>query len=184
MKITKEAGFGLIETLIAASILAMVAGGSIALVNSSLKRSVDSLDRVVATNLSREAIELLRSARDSTYIDKVFDSSGNPNKWYDPINPIGGPYELGSTQINSVKYPRLKPTVDGELIELDNVEYRRKIFVEAMDFNYPSVVGLPEAAQINQDEIIRLVKVEITWGSSERQKLETTVVFTDWRFGT
>lgn len=182
-KTFKEKGFSLLETLIAASILAMVAAGAISLVNSSLRRSADSLDRAVAINLSREAIELLRSARDSVYIDKLFDANGSPNKWYEPINPFGGPFELGELRANNISYYRLTPSPQGELINLGENDFIRKIYVERVSFNYPQSVGLPNPGQVNQDELVRLVRVEVSWGAEERQKVETSVLFTNWRFG-
>lgn len=178
----KQNGFSLVETLIAASILAMVTAGAVSLVNSSLRRSADALDRAVAINLSREAIELLRGARDSTYIDQIFNLQGNPNKWHAPL-PFGGPLKLANLRANNITYYRLVPSAEGEVINLGQNDFIRKIYVEKMNFNYPSAVGLSDSNQINQDELVRIVRVEVSWGTESRQKIETKALFTNWRFG-
>ena len=67
----KNRGFGLVEVLVASAILALVVGGSIALMRSSLRRTVLAADRTVAMNLAQEAIEAIRSARDTTYTDQI-----------------------------------------------------------------------------------------------------------------
>ncbi len=175
-----QKGFTLLETLLAASILAMVVTGTIALSNTSLRRSADSLERVVAMNLSREAIELLRASRDSTYIDEKL------NSWSDPLggdNPqFESVYQLTALEDGSGGYSLSGGQGgDGEIITLDGDEYTRKIYIENPSFDYADLAGLPSG--VDEDRLIRFIRVEVSWGAGDRQKIETRALFTDWRFG-
>lgn len=185
-----QRGFTLLETLLAASILAMVAAGTIALSNASLRRSADALERSIAMNLGREAIELLRSSRDSIYIDGIV------NKWSDPLGGEQLSFGQDSTY-NIEKRTRQAGTTQeyysliqnnsnddaGEVIELGENTYWRKIYIEQPNFNYPEFAGLPNHEDIDQNDLVRFIRVEVKWGEGSSQKIETKALFTDWRFG-
>lgn len=183
-----QKGFTLLETLLAASILAMVAAGTIALSNTSLRRSADALERSIAMNLGREAIELLRSSRDSIYIDEIV------NKWSDPLGGDLSPgfapqqYVIGDNIRRPGEQKRyyelaIDNSEDGEVIELGENTYWRKIYIEQPNFNYPEFAGLPNHEDIDQNDLVRFIRVEVKWGEGSSQKIETKALFTDWRFG-
>lgn len=177
-----QKGFTLLETLLAASILAMVAAGTIALANSSLRRSADALERSVAMNLGREAIELLRSSRDSIYVDQIV------NNWSEPLGEVGKSYVIDS----AIRQPgtmqqyyglKIDSSEDGEEIILGEDKYLRKIYIEDPAFNYLEFAGLPNNDSMHANDLVRFVRVEVKWGEGNNQKIETRALFTDWRFG-
>lgn len=70
-------GFGLIEVLISASILTLVAGSTLTLQRTVLKNNTVSQDNNIGYNLAREGVELLRANRDTKWIDSQV------NNWSD-----------------------------------------------------------------------------------------------------
>ena len=70
-----QAGFGLLEVLISASILALIAGATIGLASNAVNTAVLGANRTTASQLSQEGVELVRQMRDTTYLD------GQPNRW-------------------------------------------------------------------------------------------------------
>jgi prepilin-type N-terminal cleavage/methylation domain-containing protein len=78
-----EQGFTLIELMIALAVftIGIVAALSLALANYNNSR--DNLDKIVASNLAREGIELIRNVRDSNWLRAEANASceGNPCAW-------------------------------------------------------------------------------------------------------
>jgi len=72
---TGTQGFGLLEVLISAAIIAMIAGATVALATNAVRTSILSGDRGAALGLSQEGVELVRQMRDTTYVD------GLVNRW-------------------------------------------------------------------------------------------------------
>lgn len=68
-------GFGLLEVLISASILALIAGATVGLASSSLNTALLGANRTAASQLAQEGVELVRQMRDTTYLDGV------ANRW-------------------------------------------------------------------------------------------------------
>jgi len=62
-------GFGIIEVLVAAGIIAMVGGGVVMLNSSVLRNTALLADRLVAFEWAQEGIEVARQIRDSNLID-------------------------------------------------------------------------------------------------------------------
>ncbi len=63
-----ESGESLIETVVSIAVLAMGGLGATAIIFSSLIAGGVSRDRVIATNLAREGIEVVRSIRDTNWL--------------------------------------------------------------------------------------------------------------------
>ncbi len=70
-----SSGFGLLEVLLSASILALIAGATIGLASASVKTALLGANRTTATQLAQEGVEIVRAMRDTTYLD------GSPNRW-------------------------------------------------------------------------------------------------------
>ncbi|XOU94480.1 MAG: type IV pilus modification PilV family protein [Candidatus Kerfeldbacteria bacterium] len=66
--IKNESGQSLMEMLIAIFILILALTATIVLIVTSINAARDSMNKLVATNLSREGIEIVRNIRDSNWI--------------------------------------------------------------------------------------------------------------------
>lgn len=72
-------GFTLIEGIIALGIISTTLVVGLSLAVSNLTASQDNSDRVIAGNLAREGIDLVRQQRDSNWIRRIAGIS--PNNW-------------------------------------------------------------------------------------------------------
>lgn len=194
----KNRGFGLVEVLVASAILALVVGGSIALMRSSLRRTVLAADRTVAMNLAQEAIEAIRSARDTTYTDQI------NNLWQVNIggdNPDLTSYKLelrrlSGSSLGSLCLSSASSIGSGcayglfpgpENISLNNTEFEREIFIEVPS-GYTSNAGINiNGSQVSDSQVIRKVTVKVRWGDlnnpSPLEQVEAITYLTDWRGG-
>jgi len=77
-----NAGFSLLEVMVAISIMTVGLGGAMALITMSMNAGVVSSDRLVAANLAQEGIEVVRSIRDINYTN----DSVRWQTWYDNIS--------------------------------------------------------------------------------------------------
>ncbi|MBI3261442.1 hypothetical protein HYZ64_03685 [Candidatus Berkelbacteria bacterium] len=68
-RIITSYGFGIIEVLVAASIIALVGGGVVMLNSSVLRNTALIADRLIAFEWAQEGIEVARQIRDSNLID-------------------------------------------------------------------------------------------------------------------
>jgi len=64
MNYTRRAGFGLVEVLVAITIVMIVLGGTGALVTQSINASGDAREKIVAEGLAQDLIEKVRNNRD------------------------------------------------------------------------------------------------------------------------
>lgn len=71
MFIRLQKGITLIEVLIAAGVLALIMGSTVALGRSVTRNQIITQDRAQALALTVEAAEIIRNLRDSTYVDQT-----------------------------------------------------------------------------------------------------------------
>jgi type II secretory pathway pseudopilin PulG len=81
-----EAGFTIVETLVAISILTIALTGPLAIVAQSLRASFYSRDQVTAYYLAQEAIEYIRNTRDNNSLQEIRTHTD----WLETIGEIGG----------------------------------------------------------------------------------------------
>lgn len=89
-------GFTMIETIIAFGVLTAAIIGPVALVAVSFSRAQSSQNKLIATNLAQEGIELVRAIRENNIICDIL-SSPPAIAWNN--NPEGGP-KLGQGNNN------------------------------------------------------------------------------------
>lgn len=166
---TKQAGFGLIEVVVSAGILATVVAASVGLMNQSLKRAVLAGERTTAMGLASEGLEQVRMVRDSTYVD------GQVNAWSDwaasEVNQLAA-YHVDLTEQKLVAGP--------ETLTLDGREYVRTIKISLPEEGYAVTAGL---TGVDDASVIRKVTVTVVWGPDVGQSLESITYLTDWRSG-
>lgn len=193
----QQAGFGLLEVVISAGILATVIGASVGLMNTSLRRATLASHRATAMNLASEAIELVKAARDTTYRDGL---SGdwttlftNPSSREGTLAAPGDSFALvyGRGSDGSCCYWQTSKTglagtgsgstiTDGiETITLGAQAYQREIYLGTPNISYPAVAGLPEG--VSESDTIRKVTVIVRWGSSVTEAVSSIEYLTNWR---
>lgn len=76
--VNNSSGQGLVEVIIAVAIITTGIVGVITLTFSSLRSTETSIKQIVAANLAREGVEVVRNIRDSNWLA---DSVGTPVDW-------------------------------------------------------------------------------------------------------
>ena len=72
----KEAGFTLVETIVATGVIVVALVSSLALINSSLVSASNFSDRLIASNLEAEGIEVVRNIRDNNWLQNLSWNNG------------------------------------------------------------------------------------------------------------
>jgi prepilin-type N-terminal cleavage/methylation domain-containing protein len=80
----KNRGFTLIETIVAIMVLTFAVTGPLVLASRSLHASVDARNRLIATHLGEQSIEVIRAIRDNNSSD---DLTADRSKWMQDILP-------------------------------------------------------------------------------------------------
>ena len=93
-----QAGFTLIETLVAISLLSVAIVAPMSLVSQSLAAATYSRDQVAAYNLAQEGIESVRGIRDGNILANALQSQGK--NLLDGI-PIGGNFTIDARETNA-----------------------------------------------------------------------------------
>lgn len=78
-------GFTLIETIVATSIIVTALVSSLALINSSLVFASSFADRLAASNLAAEGIEVARNIRDNNWLANLSWNNGLSNGDYNMV---------------------------------------------------------------------------------------------------
>lgn len=177
-------GFGLIEVLISSAILALVLGATIGLTNNSLRRAENSSSRAVAINLAQEAVELVRVARDSTYIDQLLISE-QPNQWIDIFSSLpnneSDPLKLELTAIDGENFWRLTPGTEN--ISINNQDFRRELYLTSAGIDYITLSRINiDPGAVSDRDLIRKLKVVVIWGGKASERVESIIYLTNWRY--
>lgn len=183
-----SSGFGLLEVLIAAGILALIVGAAVALATSSLSNSVLSANRTVAGELAQEGVELVRQMRDTSYVDGPAVTSaadvGQANAWSSYFNLaacLGAARTCGLAKDDLTKRWSL---VDGlETIPVVSgvdatTTFTREIRLESVDALAATIPSNPGGV----DPLALTVTSTVRWADRGRTLAATAAtVLTDWR---
>jgi len=181
-------GFTLLEVIIAIVVILIAVLAVVGLFRYIMVAGRLSAERFIASNLATEGIELIRSVRDSNWLQ-----TASPLTWDNSLNaggPGGSSYEIDYNY--SYAYPmsplNLRPWVgSGNYLKLDpssgyynystgeNTKYTRKITIYA-----PGWAGCNLASDINPsgDECIQVVS-KVTWTELGS---EYSVTAEDWLY--
>lgn len=124
----KVNGFGLIETLIACGIVAMIGAASAGLSNSIIKNNRLGYQKIIATNLASEAIEIAHWIRDKNTSDGL-----DTTDWLSSGSAVDlkNCSECGITPISrdalGASVQEFKYDADPDNITINGVGYIRKI---------------------------------------------------------
>jgi len=141
LKITDQKGQSILEMLVAIFVLVVVLTATIVLIITSINASRHSKNKLIATSLAREGIEIVRNIRDSNWIDPssplpswddgLFDESVNNYSTALPIIDGSNPVSLKFADYDfTAAYPDIRIKVEsnsylqGEGIGADSSFYR------------------------------------------------------------
>ena len=183
-------GFGVIETLIACTILALLAGALLSLSVLIVKSISKSRHQVQAYNLASQAIETVRQIRDTNLIDgkeatkwNSFVCSGTSTMVPEKSGQI---YKISTDHsCDSVSEPRFFLLFDpaGEKLDPDsNRGAGQQRYTRKISFEPSGVSPIVGDANSTENNAIR-VKVEVSWGNSDREKIEVRELLTNWKQG-
>lgn len=200
-----DAGFTLIELIISIAVFTIGLMASFGLALSNYNTSNDSLDRVVATNLAREGIELIRNVRDSNWlrIEANEDADGVVG---DPFVPYTWDYGLDTSPIY-IDYNDCADACDGvelyknvngyythDATTVGNVltKYSRYMILEKICLDESSVpdpatdesimmIGLDCEDLINHIQIGLKVTAHVGWEDNGTRYIEIVDKIYNWR---
>lgn len=167
-------GFGLLEVVLAAGILVIVIGATVALGNVAIKNSVISQDRTQAYNLAQEGLEIVRNVRDNAWIDS------DPNTTFASVLTNGGPYEL---VLNNGKWA-LSPTGgDGEKIILGKTEYKRIVNIESPGGQVDGLLRNTYNIDNTENGLLeKRIEVTVEWQEyGVLWQVKSSTLLSDWR---
>lgn len=189
IKKTKKA-FGIIEVLIASTIVIIIVFALTAVANSSMKLSDKMQERAQATQLAQEGIEIIRQMRDTNWIDdntatdtdtdwNSFIYDYNIGVWNNIDNSHDYRIAFGPAVI---KRFYLVETAVGENINLgDDASntFNRRIKFESVGDLLPNVSIVPANNTLSKDQYATKVTVIVKTPSGEIVTLSEMI--TNWR---
>jgi prepilin-type N-terminal cleavage/methylation domain-containing protein len=136
LKINK--GFTLLEVIIAIFIISVGVGGVAAMMPSLISGSSLNQSRLTAAYLAQEGIEIVRSIRDTNWLEDHY--GGTPVDWNDGLDPCASGCEVDYTFI-AESLPLLPAYGSGRYLNIDpnglygydgsvRTKFKRKITVE------------------------------------------------------
>jgi len=120
----KNAGETLVEVLSAMTILTMMLAGALSVLGRAKSTEIDVKNRIVATNLAREAVEKIRNFRDTNWLKY----SGAPRKKWLCLPPDC------SEKMGDSKFYRLK--FNGSEYSLEAISTASELDIEAKSSEY------------------------------------------------
>lgn len=173
--INKTKAFGLIEVLIASTIIVMTISSLTFVAQGALTSTSRTQDRTQAANLAAEGIEIVRSIRDTNWIDTA--SGTDWGKWvfatgtWHLINPPN-PYTIN---FNPSIHRFHLLAGSGELINLNGSKFIRTIQIDTVG-GLLSDVGTSVGNK--SDQALKVTAVVTTPSGAE---VKTSEVLTNWR---
>ena len=194
-------GFGIVEVLIASSIIIMIVFALVAAGRSALRSAIYMHERAQATYIAAGGIEVLRQIRDSNWIDQYSQTSWSSFELV-PISttPMREAKDYSSS---GVSYGRLRfnnsstkrfyldnisttplSGASSEVIQVEGMDFKRTVTIAKIN---PSSPLLPNdlAGENNISKDINAIKVTstVTWQGNlnQQEQLSISEILTNWR---
>ena len=181
-KNTKKA-FGIVEVLIASTIIIVVVFALTAVANSSMKLSGKMQERAQATQYAQEGIEIVRQIRDSNWIDGNNKTDWNSLVATSAVSPVWSSIDNSidyKIQFNAnVKRFYLVASAIGENINLNgNTDFRfnRKIKFQTTGALLDPIIA---PATLGKDEYSTKMTVSVTTPTGDT--ISMSEILTNWR---
>lgn len=166
----KTKGFGLIEVLIASTIIVMTISSLTFVARGALTSTDRTQDRIQAANLAAEGIEIVRTIRDTNWIDRIpLTGWGNWVGSGFSLVTVGSSYKINysSNRFHLVKNQTESINLNGSIftrtIQVDSIEDAsstglmpgsNKADLQKQAYKVTAKVTTPSKAEINVSEIL------------------------------
>ncbi len=192
------AGFTLIETLVAITLLVLAITGPLQIASNALNSSYDARDEITAYYLAVEGIEYIKNARDSLFLSDIFIGPGSKSYWLmglDSCLTTGADPTFMGCYINATKnfnVDRAAAVVACDInIGCPHLLYNSSTGFWGYDTSDPlasetkfkrKISVIPQTTSFGQDEAV--IKVEIRWPSrgllGGDKTFSLTDIMTNW----
>lgn len=103
---SKRAGFTLIETMVAITIITLAIAGPLVIANSAIVAARISRDQLTASYLAQEGIEYVRAMRDDNYL-AVYNTPNEGSAWSNFLSQLGtGTVSYPAPNLGSTPFTR------------------------------------------------------------------------------
>jgi len=159
--ITDQAGFSLVEVLVAIFVLTFALLGTLSLIEAVTTAGRVSSTQLTAANLAQEGIELVRNFRDESLASS---DTGSWDEWYDLFSPDG------AITCYSIQYN----TITATLLTNNSINCAS----DAPVLNYDSATGLYGSAGVATPYSYRR-KIRLTKVSTDEIKVEALMTWAE-----
>ncbi len=178
-------GQGLLETIFAIGIMLIALSAILALTVSNNVGQRESEYQVIANNLAREGIEVIRSERDANWLARAPWDQGIPSGM---VSVQFSPSAVEWT-INPVTEPqKLYVSTEGVYTATETNRssgYSRALMIESVCVPANSAAGIErvgESCEVSEQKIGMVVKASVTWVERGRNRtVELTDVLYAWK---
>lgn len=187
MMLAKKNGFGLIEVLIASTIIVTILAALVSVGRMTLRSSVATQQRAVAMQLAQEGIEIVREMRDTNWVD-----GDNATEWNSLVNSgstwrtvdisPGTPkkyqikYIISGTWTSRFSLSELTQSSDpGEKLTIDGSDFTRKII---LDRNTGLLLDSNPGGEKLSDYYLKVTSEVIT---PDGKTISASEIITNWR---
>ncbi len=171
-----QAGQSLIEMLIALFILVIAMTATIVLVTSSIKSGRDSINKLIATNLAREGIEVVRNVRDSNWIEPT-----GAVAWDDGLSTDGTAIPVIMPHLNTARFLSLDFTpndfanINTQIQIFDNIYEQGDSLPGSTDSNFYRLIYFSNICQ-DDNEVEEIMAIGVTSCNINYSKVGMRVV--------
>jgi len=174
----KQAGFTVLESIIAIFVLSLSISGAFSAVRQSLNQSILSKEEVKAFYLAQEAVEIIRNKRDNNHLEKIVNSSSN--SWLYGIAENGDPIvnicDFGDVcRVDSIPIPPSLTSCGDEWGDCATLNQNPTTFLYSYGLYPPSKFKREITFEsINADEVAVIVRITWTKGMTTKEfKIKT-----------
>ena len=192
MKQHNKKAFSIIEILVWMFIFSLWILSVYALIMSSMNLNEYNKNYIIASNLAREQLELMRNIRDSNYVKIQRYNQINPSIPYDSINQpdlfvIGNTYTI-ENDYSSTNFPisvRLITGTDTFELCLDSLNrYVHECSVSSWNkqtnfFKYITISEVKEGANVINNTF--RVTSKVIWYKRWKHEFEVDMIIADWK---
>jgi len=167
-QISHHRGFTLIETIVAISVLMLGIIGPMTLAARNIKASRDASDRLIASFLAQEGIEVVRS--------NIANNSADDNPWLDGITGVPGQCDQPSRCIADITQANSGlPQPGRNILQACNGLCTEEVYQHGATYVFrQSSTGAPGAPWV-PTKFQRHISVEVYPGDTKRVLVSTTV---------
>ena len=173
----KQAGFTILESIIAILVLSLSISGVFSAVQQSLSQSIISKDEVKAFYLAQEAIEIIKNKKDSNKIAGLNDPSIT---WLDDITdasdcPFGSVCKVDARATDKIQICGVN-WGDCPVLKQDSTTFLFN-YTSGNDTNFKREIQIES---INANEIAVIVRISWTKGSLITREFKVKTILTNW----